>query len=42
MKNLLPSVCTPIGRPSSSSDPTAAVEIDRVAISFTIAPYLLS
>ena len=25
MKNLLPSVCTPIGRPGSSSDP-AAVE----------------
>lgn len=32
MKNLLPSVCDPIGRPGSSLDPTA-VEIDRVAIS---------
>jgi hypothetical protein len=42
MKNLLPSVCAPIGRPGSSSDPAAAVEIDRVAISSAIAPYLLS
>ena len=35
MKNLLPSVCDPIGRPGSSLDPTA-VEIDRVAISSAI------
>ena len=33
MKNLLPSVYALIGRPGSSSDPAAAVEIDRVAIS---------